>query len=178
MIPKQTLTSHDIVTGLILLVLPTWVRTFPMNSFVCHSLFSSFLSVLKNYWRLLSFLPRSGKLNNHLEAAIHEAMSELDKMSGNVSSFSLGMFSMFVCVSLGGRLGLGWLSNKFCFYFLKSRGIFNISPALKTLQMSDGSEKWEKLQDFRCIENVIPFDKRDLLWQYLGELQPCPCSSG
>ena len=28
---------------------------------------------------------RSGKLNNHLEAAIHEAMSELDKMSGTVS---------------------------------------------------------------------------------------------
>ncbi|MBN3292631.1 MBD5 protein, partial [Polypterus senegalus] len=27
---------------------------------------------------------KSGKLNNHLEAAIHEAMSELDKMSGNV----------------------------------------------------------------------------------------------
>lgn len=28
---------------------------------------------------------RPGKLNNHLEAAIHEAMSELDKMSGTVS---------------------------------------------------------------------------------------------
>ncbi|XP_015214040.2 methyl-CpG-binding domain protein 5 isoform X4 [Lepisosteus oculatus] len=27
---------------------------------------------------------KSGKLNNHLEAAIHEAMSELDKMSGSV----------------------------------------------------------------------------------------------
>ena len=29
---------------------------------------------------------RPGKLNNHLEAAIHEAMSELDKISGTVSS--------------------------------------------------------------------------------------------
>lgn len=29
---------------------------------------------------------RPGKLNNHLEAAIHEAMSELDKMSGTVSN--------------------------------------------------------------------------------------------
>ncbi len=28
---------------------------------------------------------RAGKLNHHLEAAIHEAMSELDKMSGTVS---------------------------------------------------------------------------------------------
>lgn len=28
---------------------------------------------------------RPGKLNNHLEAAIHEAMSELDKISGTVS---------------------------------------------------------------------------------------------
>jgi len=37
---------------------------------------------------LFFLLPRSGKLNNHLEAAIHEAMSELDKMSGNVSCFS------------------------------------------------------------------------------------------
>lgn len=27
---------------------------------------------------------KAGKLNNHLEAAIHEAMSELDKMSGTV----------------------------------------------------------------------------------------------
>ena len=32
---------------------------------------------------------RQGKLNNHLEAAIHEAMSELDKMSGTVSIYIL-----------------------------------------------------------------------------------------
>ncbi|XP_077452120.1 methyl-CpG-binding domain protein 5 isoform X1 [Stigmatopora argus] len=31
-------------------------------------------------------LNRPGKLNNHLEAAIHEAMSELDKMSGTIPS--------------------------------------------------------------------------------------------
>ncbi len=31
---------------------------------------------------------RPGKLNNHLEAAIHEAMSELDKMSGTVSIYT------------------------------------------------------------------------------------------
>lgn len=33
------------------------------------------------------FSNRPGKLNNHLEAAIHEAMSELDKMSGTVSIY-------------------------------------------------------------------------------------------
>ncbi|KAG3274435.1 methyl-CpG-binding domain protein 5 isoform X11 [Ictidomys tridecemlineatus] len=33
---------------------------------------------------------RSGKLNNHLEAAIHEAMSELDKMSGTVHQIPQG----------------------------------------------------------------------------------------
>lgn len=37
------------------------------------------------YCEHILFFLRSGKLNNHLEAAIHEAMSELDKMSGNVS---------------------------------------------------------------------------------------------
>lgn len=34
---------------------------------------------------LVSLSRRAGKLNHHLEAAIHEAMSELDKMSGTVS---------------------------------------------------------------------------------------------
>ncbi|XP_066468043.1 methyl-CpG-binding domain protein 5 isoform X2 [Tiliqua scincoides] len=33
---------------------------------------------------------KSGKLNNHLEAAIHEAMSELDKMSGNMHQIPQG----------------------------------------------------------------------------------------
>ncbi|KAF6114926.1 methyl-CpG binding domain protein 5 [Phyllostomus discolor] len=33
---------------------------------------------------------KSGKLNNHLEAAIHEAMSELDKMSGTVHQIPQG----------------------------------------------------------------------------------------
>lgn len=33
---------------------------------------------------------KSGKLNNHLEAAIHEAMSELDKMSGTVHQMPQG----------------------------------------------------------------------------------------
>lgn len=36
---------------------------------------------------------RPGKLNNHLEAAIHEAMSELDKMSGTVSTSALSFTS-------------------------------------------------------------------------------------
>lgn len=36
---------------------------------------------------------RPGKLNNHLEAAIHEAMSELDKMSGTVSICAFPLFS-------------------------------------------------------------------------------------
>lgn len=35
---------------------------------------------------LRSVVNRPGKLNNHLEAAIHEAMSELDKMSATVST--------------------------------------------------------------------------------------------
>ncbi|NXE91413.1 MBD5 protein, partial [Menura novaehollandiae] len=39
---------------------------------------------LEAYSRARKRNRKSGKLNNHLEAAIHEAMSELDKMSGNV----------------------------------------------------------------------------------------------
>lgn len=56
---------------------------------VCHRfqngrfLLQRLMSTIVNF--SLYFYPRSGKLNNHLEAAIHEAMSELDKMSGNVS---------------------------------------------------------------------------------------------
>lgn len=46
---------------------------------------------------------RPGKLNNHLEAAIHEAMSELDKMSGTVSteSFSLHEASLLIRLPVG-----------------------------------------------------------------------------
>uniref|UniRef100_A0A7N5KPG1 Methyl-CpG-binding domain protein 5 n=1 Tax=Ailuropoda melanoleuca TaxID=9646 RepID=A0A7N5KPG1_AILME len=40
---------------------------------------------LEAYSRARKRNRKSGKLNNHLEAAIHEAMSELDKMSGTVS---------------------------------------------------------------------------------------------
>ncbi|MEE6489178.1 hypothetical protein FKM82_015509 [Ascaphus truei] len=39
---------------------------------------------LEAYSRAQKRNRKSGTLNNHLEAAIHEAMSELDKMSGNV----------------------------------------------------------------------------------------------
>lgn len=39
---------------------------------------------LEAYSRVRRRNRKSGKLNNHLEAAIHEAMSELDKMSGTV----------------------------------------------------------------------------------------------
>ncbi|XP_053327539.1 methyl-CpG-binding domain protein 5 [Spea bombifrons] len=39
---------------------------------------------LEAYSRAQKRIRKSGTLNNHLEAAIHEAMSELDKMSGNV----------------------------------------------------------------------------------------------
>ncbi|XP_017717657.1 PREDICTED: methyl-CpG-binding domain protein 5 isoform X3 [Rhinopithecus bieti] len=39
---------------------------------------------LEAYSRVRKRNRKSGKLNNHLEAAIHEAMSELDKMSGTV----------------------------------------------------------------------------------------------
>uniref|UniRef100_G3VJL4 Methyl-CpG-binding domain protein 5 n=1 Tax=Sarcophilus harrisii TaxID=9305 RepID=G3VJL4_SARHA len=42
---------------------------------------------LEAYSRARKRNRKSGKLNNHLEAAIHEAMSELDKISGNVSDF-------------------------------------------------------------------------------------------
>lgn len=43
-----------------------------------------------------SVINRPGKLNNHLEAAIHEAMSELDKMSATVSIPSfLGRLLLF-----------------------------------------------------------------------------------
>lgn len=48
---------------------------------ILHHLSSHYLSFLLY---LLFF--RAGKLNNHLEAAIQEAMSELDKMSGTVSN--------------------------------------------------------------------------------------------
>lgn len=45
-------------------------------------------------WHVIFINSRSGKLNNHLEAAIHEAMSELDKMSGTVSQF---IFLIILC---------------------------------------------------------------------------------
>ncbi|XP_075789462.1 methyl-CpG-binding domain protein 5 isoform X3 [Pelodiscus sinensis] len=45
---------------------------------------------LEAYSRVRKRNRKSGKLNNHLEAAIHEAMSELDKMSGNVHQIPQG----------------------------------------------------------------------------------------
>ncbi|XP_019377992.1 PREDICTED: methyl-CpG-binding domain protein 5 isoform X4 [Gavialis gangeticus] len=45
---------------------------------------------LEAYSRARKRNRKSGKLNNHLEAAIHEAMSELDKMSGNVHQIPQG----------------------------------------------------------------------------------------
>ncbi|XP_027511989.1 LOW QUALITY PROTEIN: methyl-CpG-binding domain protein 5 [Corapipo altera] len=45
---------------------------------------------LEAYSRARKRNRKSGKLNNHLEAAIHEAMSELDKMSGNVHPIPQG----------------------------------------------------------------------------------------
>lgn len=51
------------------------------KSTLSSSLSSQYLS-----FSSLSPFFRAGKLNNHLEAAIQEAMSELDKMSGTVSN--------------------------------------------------------------------------------------------
>ncbi|XP_051841797.1 methyl-CpG-binding domain protein 5 isoform X3 [Antechinus flavipes] len=45
---------------------------------------------LEAYSRARKRNRKSGKLNNHLEAAIHEAMSELDKISGNVHQIPQG----------------------------------------------------------------------------------------
>ncbi|XP_075841398.1 methyl-CpG-binding domain protein 5 isoform X3 [Microtus pennsylvanicus] len=45
---------------------------------------------LEAYSRVRKRNRKSGKLNNHLEAAIHEAMSELDKMSGTVHQIPQG----------------------------------------------------------------------------------------
>ncbi|XP_059560519.1 methyl-CpG-binding domain protein 5 isoform X3 [Myotis daubentonii] len=45
---------------------------------------------LEAYSRARKRNRKSGKLNNHLEAAIHEAMSELDKMSGTVHQIPHG----------------------------------------------------------------------------------------
>ncbi|XP_004703891.1 methyl-CpG-binding domain protein 5 isoform X2 [Echinops telfairi] len=45
---------------------------------------------LEAYSRVRKRNRKSGKLNNHLEAAIHEAMSELDKMSGSVHQIPQG----------------------------------------------------------------------------------------
>ncbi|NP_001277585.1 methyl-CpG-binding domain protein 5 isoform X3 [Mus musculus] len=45
---------------------------------------------LEAYSRVRKRSRKSGKLNNHLEAAIHEAMSELDKMSGTVHQIPQG----------------------------------------------------------------------------------------
>ncbi|XP_052038409.1 methyl-CpG-binding domain protein 5 isoform X2 [Apodemus sylvaticus] len=45
---------------------------------------------LEAYSRVRRRGRKSGKLNNHLEAAIHEAMSELDKMSGTVHQIPQG----------------------------------------------------------------------------------------
>ncbi|XP_075385951.1 methyl-CpG-binding domain protein 5 isoform X2 [Tenrec ecaudatus] len=45
---------------------------------------------LEAYSRVRKRNRKSGQLNNHLEAAIHEAMSELDKMSGSVHQIPQG----------------------------------------------------------------------------------------
>lgn len=52
-----------------------------------------------------SIINRPGKLNNHLEAAIHEAMSELDKMSATVSI--PGFFSLLSFAAAANALPSG-----------------------------------------------------------------------
>ncbi|XP_029461297.1 methyl-CpG-binding domain protein 5 isoform X3 [Rhinatrema bivittatum] len=63
-----------------------WVMWFGVHTFtqVEPERLKTLTEGLEAYNRARKRNRKSVKLNNHLEAAIHEAMSELDKMSGNV----------------------------------------------------------------------------------------------
>ncbi|XP_019409665.1 PREDICTED: methyl-CpG-binding domain protein 5 isoform X3 [Crocodylus porosus] len=69
-----------------------WVMWFGVHTFtqVEPEKLKTLTEGLEAYSRARKRNRKSGKLNNHLEAAIHEAMSELDKMSGNVHQIPQG----------------------------------------------------------------------------------------
>ncbi|XP_032045686.1 methyl-CpG-binding domain protein 5 isoform X3 [Aythya fuligula] len=69
-----------------------WVMWFGVHTFtqVEPEKLKTLTEGLEAYNRARKRNRKSGKLNNHLEAAIHEAMSELDKMSGNVHQIPQG----------------------------------------------------------------------------------------
>ncbi|XP_064442568.1 methyl-CpG-binding domain protein 5 isoform X3 [Mirounga angustirostris] len=69
-----------------------WVIWFGLHAFtqVEPEKLKTLTEGLEAYSRARKRNRKSGKLNNHLEAAIHEAMSELDKMSGTVHQIPQG----------------------------------------------------------------------------------------
>ncbi|XP_017198322.1 methyl-CpG-binding domain protein 5 isoform X3 [Oryctolagus cuniculus] len=69
-----------------------WVMWFGLHTFtqVEPEKLKTLTEGLEAYNRARKRNRKSGKLNNHLEAAIHEAMSELDKMSGTVHQIPQG----------------------------------------------------------------------------------------
>nr|XP_045004033.1 methyl-CpG-binding domain protein 5 isoform X3 [Jaculus jaculus] len=69
-----------------------WVMWFGLHTFtqVEPEKLKTLTEGLEAYSRARKRNRKSGKLNNHLEAAIHEAMSELDKMSGTVHQIPQG----------------------------------------------------------------------------------------
>nr|XP_021524568.1 methyl-CpG-binding domain protein 5 isoform X3 [Aotus nancymaae] len=69
-----------------------WVTWFGLHTFtqVEPEKLKTLTEGLEAYSRVRKRNRKSGKLNNHLEAAIHEAMSELDKMSGTVHQIPQG----------------------------------------------------------------------------------------
>uniref|UniRef100_A0A4X1TDR4 Methyl-CpG-binding domain protein 5 n=1 Tax=Sus scrofa TaxID=9823 RepID=A0A4X1TDR4_PIG len=69
-----------------------WVMWFGVHAFtqVEPEKLKTLTEGLEAYSRARKRNRKSGKLNNHLEAAIHEAMSELDKMSGTVHQIPQG----------------------------------------------------------------------------------------
>ncbi|XP_023386029.1 methyl-CpG-binding domain protein 5 isoform X4 [Pteropus vampyrus] len=69
-----------------------WVMWFGLHAFtqVEPEKLKTLTEGLEAYSRARKRNRKSGKLNNHLEAAIHEAMSELDKMSGTVHQIPQG----------------------------------------------------------------------------------------
>ncbi|XP_021104081.1 methyl-CpG-binding domain protein 5 isoform X2 [Heterocephalus glaber] len=69
-----------------------WVMWFGLHTFtqVEPEKLKTLTEGLEAYSRARKRNRKSGKLNNHLEAAIHEAMSELDKMSGSVHQIPQG----------------------------------------------------------------------------------------
>ncbi|XP_073865166.1 methyl-CpG-binding domain protein 5 isoform X7 [Macaca fascicularis] len=69
-----------------------WVMWFGLHTFtqVEPEKLKTLTEGLEAYSRVRKRNRKSGKLNNHLEAAIHEAMSELDKMSGTVHQIPQG----------------------------------------------------------------------------------------